>query len=47
MATALVGLRLKKQKILETTLVRERYFGIDYKPNPIPTTNRKDVMAKG
>ncbi len=29
---------VKNKIILETTLARERYFGIDYKPNPIPTT---------
>ena len=28
---------VKNKIILETTLARERYFGIDYKPNPIPT----------
>ena len=30
---------LKNKRILETTFVRERYFGIDYKPDPIPTIN--------
>ena len=38
---------LKNKRILETTLVRERYFGIDYKPDQIPQPNRKDAIAKG